>query len=226
MFRFCYVAPVIVDAPIPRRADATRNRERIVSAAHELFVESGLEVSTRRIAGEAGVGLGTVYRNFATRDDLVDAVLEDAFDEYIDIAERALAAEGDAWSAFTQFVDHALELQSRNRALKDVVETRAHGRARAHAMRERVRPVVAELIRRAQEQGALRQDFTPQDLPLLFWSSDRVIELAGQVAPGLWRRQLGFLLDGLRAEAAHPLPAPPLREAQLARIGVPEEQSR
>jgi hypothetical protein len=99
-----------------------------------------------------------------------------------------------------------------------VVETRAHGRERAQAMRTRTRPLVRELVRRAQEQGALRADFAPQDLPLLFWSSDRVLELAGDVAPQLWRRHLGFLLDGLRAAAAHPLPAPPLSDSQLERV--------
>ena len=78
---------------------------------------------------------------------------------------------------------------------------------------------------RAQDEGSLRADFTPQDLPLLFWSSDRVIELAGDVAPRLWRRQLGFVLDGLRAEAAHPLPAPALRESQLARVGLPHGEA-
>ena len=116
-----------------------------------------------------------------------------------------------------------LELQSRNRALKDVVETRAHGRERARAMRKRARPLVARLVERAQEQGTLRADFAPQDMPLLFWSTDRVIELAREVAPDLWRRQLGFLLDGLRADAARPLPAPPLRDAQLDRVGLPAE---
>ena len=182
-------------------------------------------MSVRRIAAHAGVGLGTVYRHFPTRGDLVDAVLADAFEEYLALAERAVA-EPDAWAAFTAFVEEVLELQARNRALKDVVETRAHGRERAQAMRKRARPLVAKLVARAQEQGALRADFAPQDLSLLFWSTDRVIELAGDVAPQVWRRHLGFLLDGLRAEAAHPLPAPPLREPQLARVGIPAGRTR
>ena len=203
-----------------RRADAARNRRRIISSARELFATSGLDISVRQIASRAGVGLGTLYRHFPTREDLVDAVLEDAFDEYVAIAERALA-EPDAWAGFTGFLEAVLELQSRNRALKDIIETRAHGRERAQAMRKRTRPLLARLVERAQEQGTLRADFTAQDMPLLFWSSDRVIELAADIAPDLWRRQLGFLLDGLRAEAARPLPAPPLRDAQLNRVGLP-----
>ena len=77
--------------PNVRRADATRNRRRIIGSARELFATSGLDISVRQIASRAGVGLGTLYRHFPTREDLVDAVLEDAFDEYVAIAERALA---------------------------------------------------------------------------------------------------------------------------------------
>jgi AcrR family transcriptional regulator len=179
----------------------------------------------RQIAAAADVGLGTLYRHFPTRDELVDAVLEDAYEEYVALAERALT-EPDAWTAFTGFVEAVLELHLRNRGLREVFEKRGYGSERAQAMRKRSRPLIARLVRRAQEQGPLRGDFTPQDLPLLLWSSDRVIELAGDVAPELWRRQLGFLLDGLRAEAANPLPVPALRESQLARVGISEGGSR
>ena len=67
------------------------------------------------------------------------------------------------------------------------------------------------LVARAQEHGELRSDFTSQDIALLFWGSDRVIELAGDVAPELWRRQLTFVLDGLRSATPTLLPAPPLK---------------
>jgi hypothetical protein len=94
--------------------------------------------------------------------------------------------------------------------LKDVLATRGHG-LRREAMRARIRPLVRRMIERAQEQGALRRDFTPADMPLLFWTTHRVIEETAAVAPDYWRRYLGLLLDGLRAEAATPLPQPPLR---------------
>ena len=211
---------MVADAKAARRADAARNRRRIISSARELFATCGLDVPVRQVASHAGVGLGTLYRHFPTREDLADAVLEDNFDDYVALAERALA-EPDAWAGFTGFLEAALELQSRNRGLKDVIESRAHGRDGAQAMRKRMRPLLARLVERAQEQGSLRADFTPQDMPLLFWSTDRVIELAGDVTPDLWRRQLAFVLDGLRSAAARPLPAPPLGDAQLDRIGLP-----
>jgi len=83
-------------------------------------------------------------------------------------------------------------------------------------LRERLRPPLRRLVERAQEQGALRADFTAEDLPLVLWTGGRVIEKTEAVATEHWRRYLGLMLDGLRASAATPLPAPPLTEAQLA----------
>ena len=87
----------------------------------------------------------------------------------------------------------------------------------AESMRARIRPLLRRMIQRAQEQGALRPDFTPEDLPLVFWTADRVIDRTAAVAPDYWRRFLGLLLDGLQADAASPLPRPPLTRAQLER---------
>lgn len=190
-----------------------------MAAARELFASAGVDVSVREVARHAGVGVGTVYRHFPGREDLVDAVFEDALEEFIASAERALA-ETDAWRGFTGFIEETLVLHARNRGLKDVVETRRHGRERVAAMRRRIRPLITRLVARAQDQGALRRDFTAQDISLVFWASDRVIELAGGVAPEIWRRQLGFVFDGLRSSAATPLPQPALTEAQLRRVGA------
>jgi hypothetical protein len=143
-------------------------------------------------------------------------VLEESFDELVGAAEQAVL-EDDAWTAFTGFLEQALELHVRNRGLKDMLATSARGRDRAAAMRTRMRPLLRRLIERAQEQGALRADFAPEDLPVVFWAAGRVIETTAGVAPDYWRRHLGLVLDGLRAEAATPLPRPPLTRAQLAR---------
>jgi hypothetical protein len=85
-------------------------------------------------------------------------------------------------------------------------------------MRERMWPLIRRLVARAHEQGILRADFTAEDVPLVLWTGSRIIEATSAVAPGLWRRHLGLLLDGLRAEAATPLPHPPLTRAELARV--------
>jgi AcrR family transcriptional regulator len=210
---------------VSSRVDAKRNRERLVATARELFASGGVEVSVREIARRAGVGVGTLYRHFPTREDLVDAVLEDAFEELIAIARDALA-EADPWRGFTRFIEEALVLHARNRGLKDVVETQMHGRRHAASMRRRMRPLVQQLVLRAQESGSLRADFAPEDIPLLFWGADRVIELSSAVAPELWRRHLGFLLDGLHASAATPLEQSPLSSAELRRIGRGRREQR
>jgi AcrR family transcriptional regulator len=200
----------------PLRRDAQANRERIVAAARAAFAAQGIAVPVEEIARRAGVGMGTLYRHFATKEELVDAVLEDAFEEFVHAAEQALEEE-DAWTGFRGFLERISSLHGQNRGLKDMIASQAHGRTRAEAMRSRIRPLLRQLIERAQEQGSLRPDFAPEDMPLLFWTSSRVIEATGAVAPELWRRHLGILLDGLRAEAATPLPHPPLTRAQLSR---------
>ena len=162
--------------------------------------------------------MGTLYRHFPSRDDLVDAVLEDAFDEFVGIAEAALA-DPDGWTGFRRFVEEGLLLHARNRGMKEVFERRLAGKERAEAMRRRIEPLVARLVERAQKEGSLRPDFRPEDVALLFWGGDRVIELSASVSPQVWRRYLGFLLDGLRSEAATPLEEPPLTRAQLRRVG-------
>jgi AcrR family transcriptional regulator len=171
--------------PKTLRSDARRNRALLVASARELFAREGVDVPVEEITQHAGVGMGTLYRHFPTKDELIDAVLEDAFAEILQLAEHA-AAEEDGWTGFT-------------------------------GLRARVRPLLRTVIERAQAQGSLRADFAPEDIALVFWSAGRVIETTAKVAPETWRRYLTFLLDGLRASAASPAPAPPLTRTQLAR---------
>src|SRR5262249_4779824 len=134
----------------------------------------------------------------------------------VDAAEHAVDEE-DAWAGFTGFLEYAVGLHVRNRGLKDVLAARSHGAKHAKAMRARLRPLLRRMIERAQKQGTLRADFAPEDLPVVFWTSARVVDTTADVAPDYWRRYLSLLLDGLRAEAATPLPEPPLTAAQLQR---------
>jgi AcrR family transcriptional regulator len=196
------------------RADARRNHERLVASARELFATAGLEVSVEEITHHAGVGMGTLYRHFPTKEELIDAVLEDALADFVARAEAALA-EADPWDGLCRFFEQALAMYAQNRGLKDVVASGEHGRARAAAMRGRIWPLVRQLVERAREQGTLRPDFAAEDVALVLWSGERVIERSQGVAPELWRRYLALLLAGLRAPAAGELPRPPLTLDQL-----------
>jgi AcrR family transcriptional regulator len=202
-------------APTLRR-DARANRDRILEAARACFATQGVDVPVEEIAQRAGVGMGTLYRRFPTKHDLVEAVLAESLDAFVTAAEEGLA-EPDPWTGFSGFVTRVLELHVENRALREVLAGTEHGSAR-EAVRSRVRPLVRRLIERAHEDGSLRADFTPEDMPLVFMGGGRVLEAARDVAPDLWRRYLGLLLDGLRAEGATPLSRGPLTRRQLHRL--------
>ena len=193
-----------------------RNRERIVSSARVLFATDGLETSVEDVTRHAGVGMGTLYRHFPTKEELIDAVLEEAFEEFLDVAESALE-EPDPWTGLCVFFEQAVAMHADNRGLKDVLATRVRGRSRAAAMRRQLRPVLVRLVERAQEDGSLRPDFVPEDIALMLWGADGVIECGSTVAPDVWRRYLGFILDGLRSEAATPQQRAPLTRAQVDR---------
>ena len=179
----------------PLRRDAERNRERIVAAAAQAFADDGADVPVEEIARLASVGVGTVYRRFPTKEDLVDAVLERALEQFVSAAEQALQ-DPDAWAGFRSFLLSAAELHVRNRGIKDVAGE-AQGRALTEAKRARLRPLVRKLVARAKEQGALRSDFQAEDMAVVF----RLVEALSPSSPQARRRQLGFLLDGLRAGA-------------------------
>lgn len=202
-------------APALRR-DARENRDRILEAARACFAAHGVEVPVEEIAHRAGVGMGTLYRRFPTKHDLVEAVLGESLDAFVQAAEDGLA-NPDPWQGFSGFVERVLELHVENRAVREVLAGTEHGRAR-EAVRRRVRPLVQRLIERAQADGSLRADFSPRDMPLVFMPAGRVLEATHDVAPDLWRRFLGLLLDGLRADAATPLPRGPLTAAQLRQL--------
>lgn len=102
------------------RADAARNRQRVLTAAAEVFAKRGLDVSLDEVAHAAGVGVGTVYRRFPNKEALVDALFEDKIENMVVLAREAKAFE-DPWEGFVHFIEHALEWQMRNRGLRDVL---------------------------------------------------------------------------------------------------------
>lgn len=197
----------------PLRADAERNRRRILEAAAEVFGERGLGATLDAVAERAGVGVGTVYRRFPDKEALVDALFEERIDEVRAIADEA-ARLPDGWEALTTFMERALELHCHDRALKELVFSTAHGQDRVARARARIKPAVETLFERARDSGKLRSDVDVNDLPILQLMVTAVIDYAQEAAPGVWRRYLGILLDGLRAEHT-PLEPVSLSDDQL-----------
>ena len=201
----------------PLRRDAQRNRDRILVATRAAFQERGLEVGVDEIARRAGVGMGTLYRHFPTKDALIDAVVDARFAELTALAEEALEAE-DAWDGFAGFLDAAVRLQATDRGFKDALAARGRDQKRVKAARRKLHDVIERLVARGREERALRDDVVPEDVTVLLWATARVIERTADVAPDQVHRFLAMHLDGLRpAAATGPLPAPPLTARQLRR---------
>jgi AcrR family transcriptional regulator len=217
---FATVVPVSTSATTtpdgrPLRKDAERNRRRILDAAGDLFAEEGLHVTLDAVAARAGVGVGTVYRRFADKEALIDALFEDSLDDVAAIAAEALEHE-DAWDGLVLFLEGALELHAHNRGLKELVFTTTHGRDRVATARDRIKPLVARLVDRAHASGALRADIVTTDMAVLQLMLTSVMEYAGDTAPDVWRRCLAVVLDGLRAEPGpRTLPVAALTDDQL-----------
>jgi AcrR family transcriptional regulator len=197
------------------RRDAQRNRALLIAAARESFAEHGVDARLDEIARRAGVGTGTLYRHFPTREALVEAIFAERVGEFLALAEAGLA-EHDAWAGLVGFLEATLELQRSDRVLKEIFLRYPPGEGRLAETRAQMRAQFDELIGRAREQGSLRPDFTVGDLALLLWSFAPVMDATADTAPEVWRRHLHWLLDGLRAEAATPQTQPPLDDDQLS----------
>jgi len=189
------------------RRDAAANRERILDTAQRLFADQGLETSMDEVARAAGVGAGTLYRRFPTKELLVDAILGDGLERFHWFAQAALR-EADAFAGLELFLDRSLDLQLENRALLELLRQRLQHEPHLAAARHRIRPLLTELVARGQAQGALRDDLAAADVLVLLWALGRVVESTGPGAPELWRRYLALALDGLRPAAARALPQP------------------
>ena len=180
------------------RADAQENLGRVLHAAAEAFAEHGPDVSVDEIARRAGVGHGTVFRRFPTKDGLIAAVISTRLRELGDRAE-CLLAEPDAGAAFEQFVWRIAELHSRDRVLFEGVP-RCSDMPEIAEAKQRLQTLVERLVARAQEEGALRRDIRPEDVTGLVGSA--MVGSTQASGAGAWRRYIRIVLDGLRPPAA------------------------
>jgi AcrR family transcriptional regulator len=198
------------------RADAQRNREAVIAAAREVFAELGLEAPLEEIARRAGVGIGTLYRRFPSRSDLADAILASTVESQVAAAEAALAI-ADPWDGFVYYLEETGRRQATDRGFNDMMSMRLPRVTKAEAAKKRMFELSEQIIARAQASGQLRADVTQEDLAFLAWANTRIMQATQEVSPQAWRRHLGLLLDGFRAERAHPLPVPPLTPRQVYR---------
>jgi AcrR family transcriptional regulator len=200
----------------PQRSDARRNRERVLSAAESLFAEQGLRAQVEEVARRAGVGVGTVCRNFPTKQALIEAVLADMYDSLLAAAHDALA-DDDPGHAFESYVRSLAAFQARHRALAESMASAVDLPA-TQPTRAALRAAITELVARAQTAGAVRADVGPADVTLLFSAIAHTSAIGGGLRPDLRERYLAIALDGLRPAGASELPGRPVDFAQLDRL--------
>ncbi|MFI5675734.1 TetR/AcrR family transcriptional regulator [Streptomyces cellulosae] len=196
------------------RADAERNRCRILAAARRLFATEGLGVSMASVAREAGVGKATLGRRFATREELVNAVFADRMDAYADAVTEALA-DPDPWHGFTGYIHAVCAMQAADRGFADVLTMTFPAAKALEARRAEAYNGFLELIARAKNSGHLREDFVSEDLVILLMANAGVIAATGDAAPDTWRRLVGHMLRSYAASDA-PIPALPGAPAPTA----------
>jgi AcrR family transcriptional regulator len=198
-----------------RRRDAVRNRAKLTAAGREVFAEQGPDAPLDEIARRAGVGIGTLYRHFSSREALAEEIFAEHIEQVMAAAEAAAAAE-DARAALSSFLEEVLSLQARNLPLRGLF-LRQSGSPGIAERRRRILPPLEQLVARAREQGVVRDDLTVGDLLLAMWSFAPVLEATAGIAPNVWRRHLRILLDGMRPEAATPQEVAPLAGRRLER---------
>jgi AcrR family transcriptional regulator len=198
----------------PLRADAARNRTLILDAARTAFAEGGLDVGVEEIARRAGVGKGTLYRRFPTKEALVQAIFDDILTEYETLAAEA-CEQPDPGAAFADFLDRAARMQATNQGFYDVVTQRLGTSALHQRQRRRFVDAAARPLRRAQEAGHVRDDLVPEDIQQMLRMLGATTRPAMDGCPmdDHWPRYLGLLLDALRPGSATPLRAGPWRLA-------------
>jgi AcrR family transcriptional regulator len=182
------------------RSDALRNRQRILDAARAAFTEHGENAQMDDIARRAGVGVGTLYRHFNTKEMLVGELIHVKLSDFAERVRRRFAEESDPWAAF----EGGLREQTGVMA-SDAAHQRMPFAATPEAM-ERAAPAVRELreawgvvIERAKEAGVLRQDFEVDDIRTLMCGLGSMMAADASGAMSYdWRRQLDLFLDGVR----------------------------
>jgi AcrR family transcriptional regulator len=188
------------------RADARRNREAVIAAAKKLFADQGLDAQMPDVAKAANVGVGTVYRHFPTKDDLIAALAAERFERLAEKAREGIEAE-DPWQGLCDFIRFSAQIQADDRGLCEVMGSRPEVMDKS-AFAVGLDVLCDKLVKRAQRSGDLRKDLEWEDIPMIVCGAGRITQVEGGPGIGRWPRLVEIILDGLRAPARGKLPKP------------------
>jgi AcrR family transcriptional regulator len=188
------------------RSDARRNREAVIVAAKRLFADQGLEAQMPEIARVANVGVGTVYRHFPAKDDLIAAIANERFDLMAERAREDLELQ-DPWEGLSDFMRFATQIQADDRGLCEVMSTIPELMEKG-AWAAGLPELIAELVERAQGSGQLRGDLDWEDIPMIVCGLGHVTHGGPPLSAGRWPRLVEIILDGLRSPENDVLPRP------------------
>jgi AcrR family transcriptional regulator len=188
------------------RVDARRNREAVFAAAKELFADQGLDAQMPDVARAANVGVGSVYRHFPTKDDLIAAMAAERFERFAEKARESLEMD-DAWEGIAEFIRFAAQVQADDRGICDVMAERRELMGQA-AQAAGLPELSEKLVKRAQRAGQLRRDLQWEDIPMIACGLGSITQQTMGPATGRWPRLLEIILDGLRAPGSGKLPKP------------------
>ena len=191
------------------RRDAAENRRRLLDAAARVFSERGLDAGVEEIARAAGVGMGTLYRRFPTKDALISELVRELLTDLVVMA-RATREVTDG-SGLEQLLFGTGVIQASHRGCVSRMWNDEH----TTALREEFREILVELLARAQETGKVRVDVTVTDLDLVFWAVRGVVETTRGVSDTAWRRHLAMVIAGLRP-GSEELSEEPVGEGDVA----------
>lgn len=187
------------------RADARRNQQAVIAAAKKLFADQGLDAQMPDVAKAAKVGVGTVYRHFPTKDDLIAALAAERFERLAEKAREELEAE-DPWEGFCDFIRFSAQIQADDRGLCEVMGSRPEVMG-ASAEAVGLDKLCDQLVKRAQRSGELRKDLEWEEIPMIACALGGITKAHGPGA-GRWPRLVEIVLDGLRAPGDTKLPKP------------------
>ena len=156
----------------PQRRDAQERHDQLIAAAQREFAARGVDASLERIARDAGVAIGTLYRHFPTRLDLLMAAFEPRLQEFLDGANTALEMD-DPWEGLVSYLENLFRVQAGDRGFNDFLSRRFPGSAETERIHDQMCRQIEDVLTRAQEAGEARPDITQADIVNLIWSNGR-----------------------------------------------------